>query len=370
VTYRVAFLNKTWNILVVASIIVTVLMYVAFLWAYSMFALTVKKGMYHLLHHMVQMPIVFVCILVMIVLLLATDLCVLYVWHLQKPTEEDEAIQEQVPDAPSNLSLLKQFSAQAMTPSYQVFYTGKCTAACLAMIAFVLFITFLFVSSCSSKITSEPYHDCQEVDGHCSITLDVNEEMRKPLKLFYSMEPFYQNYDAYIKSDVLAYASVFNDTFRIIEAGGLKGSSPLRETGLNWPSDKKVYKKPVGTLPQEVQATTVSDEHLASWMKPGAIPVIKKTYGFLDVDLQIGDKVSIDIDVQYRPEGVTKSVGLMETGRFCTSYRTELEQALMFAVPVCLLFSYLMFKESSGKGSANARECVDVGRFQQPLLPK
>jgi len=208
----------------------------------------------------------------------------------------------------------------------------------------------------------------------CEVEIEVTDEMKKPVYMYYGLTNFYQNHRRYVKSrdesqllgDVKktpntdckpfdemdvdgkkvpivpcgAIAnSLFNDTITLLGKDGNKIN--LTRTGIAWESDKK-YKfrnpeLPEGqTLEQYLNNGTVSppawgkklwqldeedkdnnglqNEDLIVWMRTAAFPNFRKLYRKIDVDLDAGTyKLKIEYNYRVDQFAGTKSIYLSQT---------------------------------------------------------
>jgi len=113
--------------------------------------------------------------------------------------------------------------------------------------------------------------------------------MKEPILVSYSILPFYQNFNGYIRDTQLRYQSLFNDEFQI-------SNHSIQPTSLGWETDAMVLEK-----------YGISDDKPSTlvWMRPAATPLIQKPVGRLcNLDgslasLRKGDKLEITIDMKY-----------------------------------------------------------------------
>jgi len=169
------------------------------------------------------------------------------------------------------------------------------------------------------------YDNVCAVGSVCNITLDITEDMKAPVYLYYRLENYYQNHRRYVKSrndnqlrglpvpdysdlsdcdpyisqgdstdDNLFYfpcgliaKSVFNDTFSLRNSDGVP--ILLRKTGIAWDSDReKKFKNPPDGTPGIRVIADLEDEDFIVWMRTAGLPDFKKLYRIIDQDLPKG----------------------------------------------------------------------------------
>eukprot|EP00928_Gymnodinium_smaydae_P062190 TRINITY_DN4610_c0_g1_i1.p1 TRINITY_DN4610_c0_g1~~TRINITY_DN4610_c0_g1_i1.p1 ORF type:complete len:1745 (+),score=408.37 TRINITY_DN4610_c0_g1_i1:493-5235(+) len=233
----------------------------------------------------------------------------------------------------------------------------------------------------------------------CDLTVKLSAAMSAPIRVLYVVEPFWQNHNAYLKSFLwdeltgkagpsgvvsgkadllretrrrercsakssrltpagdeiypcgLAATSVFNDTFEFL---GLQDK--VDRAGVAWQSDLQRYGNPAGypdgkqwnrtSWLYERYPTSISEElgarseHFITWMRPGALPRIAKSWGFLNVDLAAGETLTIRVGAKFPigpAPGVSKTILL-------TPYSTlgGRNDALGLLLSVSAAFCYLI----------------------------
>jgi len=170
------------------------------------------------------------------------------------------------------------------------------------------------------------YDTVCDVGNVCNITLDVTQEMKGPVFLYYRLENYYQNHRRYVQSRnddqlrgifVSTYSdlsncepyislsdsqsdpqtewylpcgliakSIFNDTFAL-----WSGDTPisLRKDGIAWESDRqKKFKNPPADTPGIRVIPDFEDEDFIVWMRTAGLPDFKKLYRIIDQDLPVG----------------------------------------------------------------------------------
>jgi len=172
------------------------------------------------------------------------------------------------------------------------------------------------------------YDNICDVGQVCNITLNVPQDMKAPVYLYYRLENYYQNHRRYVKSrndnqlrltasmKVPVYSdltdcdpyimmgddennannlyfpcgliakSVFNDTFSL-----WNGDTPilLRKSGIAWESDReKKFKNPPPGTPGYRTIPDLEDEDFIVWMRTAGLPDFKKLYRIIDTDVPKG----------------------------------------------------------------------------------
>jgi len=208
----------------------------------------------------------------------------------------------------------------------------------------------------------------------CEVTIEIEEDMEKPVYMYYGLTNFYQNHRRYVKSrseaqllgkidtkttggDCEPFAtdketgkpimpcgaianSLFNDSISLTKDDN---PIPLIRTGIAWESDKKYkFQNPElpanMTLKQYLMEKTVSppawgtklwdldtetpnnsnnallNEDLIVWMRTAAFPNFRKLYRKIDQKLEKGT-YKLQIDYNYRVDQFagTKSIYLSQT---------------------------------------------------------
>jgi len=193
----------------------------------------------------------------------------------------------------------------------------------------------------------------------CHASVLLKNGMRKPL-LYYALGPFYQNYNSYMKSEVMAEltgkevsqsqrekscvlqtrvdsagrqivpcgmkaTSVFNDTFEVV-------GYDLVFHDIAWKSDVQRYNNPpdypsrpdTSWLYQRYPETIKKEEGVkthafADWMRPSAVPRVWNRYGYLNEHFGPGAVLELKIRSRYPMDtipGGYKVIVLTEYGAF------------------------------------------------------
>lgn len=204
-------------------------------------------------------------------------------------------------------------------------------------IAFIpIGIALLLASNAVMEVTQRYDNNANcPLNGSCTVTLDVPENMNHPVYMYYRLENFYQNHRRYVKSrndaqlrgDVVSkYASLedcdplkslgnsqdpqnfylpcgliawskFNDTFSLKNDNG--SDINLRKDGIAWASDvKQKFNNPPADTPGIRIIPDFEDEDFIVWMRTAGLPNFKKLYRIIDQDLPKGS-YSVQIQNNY-----------------------------------------------------------------------
>jgi hypothetical protein len=173
----------------------------------------------------------------------------------------------------------------------------------------------------------------------CVMRVFVPRNMPAPIWVFFSVAPFYQNFNTYVLSPLnkelaggvataaerkscakstavdsegrqivpcgLQATSVFNDTFEFFD-------SDLDETEIAWASDVKRFRNP-DDYPSRADTSWLStrypllvsteegvdNEHFVTWMRPSALATVEKRYGYLHNSLKAGNNISVRINATF-----------------------------------------------------------------------
>ncbi|XP_022893724.1 ALA-interacting subunit 3-like [Olea europaea var. sylvestris] len=153
-------------------------------------------------------------------------------------------------------------------------------------------------------------------DKTCHRNLTVPKLMKRPIYVYYQLDNFYQNHRRYVKSrsdqqlrnpgdegdtsacepedtahgmpivpcGLIAW-SLFNDTYNFTLNNLLV---TINKTGISWKSDKDHKNIPLS-----------EQEDLIVWMRTAALPTFRKLYGKIEVDLQAGDVINVELQNNY-----------------------------------------------------------------------
>jgi len=190
-------------------------------------------------------------------------------------------------------------------------------------------------------------NDCTSAVGaggvslkNCVVDVMLTKAMKPPILLYYSIAPFHQNYNDYIKSKVnkelmgqqvsqamrekkcvkptretadgqqivpcgMQATSLFNDTFEIV-------NHTIDKNHISWKTDEDRFNNPQdyparpGTswlfqrYPTVVtEAEGVKNEAFVEWVRPSALPRVWKNYGWLHHELPAGQMVKVNINSSF-----------------------------------------------------------------------
>lgn len=170
---------------------------------------------------------------------------------------------------------------------------------------------------------------------NCTVTLEVNEQMKAPVYFYYELHNFYQNHRKYVKSrsdkqlmgndlskDELSECepvvdmedlgriqehlqgakdlkpsapanpcgliakTFFNDTYSISNSSNVQ--IKIHEDEIAWPSDREEKFERVSNNWQEKQWVDVEDEHFMVWMRTAGLPNFRKLWGRIEQDIYPG----------------------------------------------------------------------------------
>eukprot|EP00005_Dracoamoeba_jomungandri_P000098 CAMPEP_0174251914 /NCGR_PEP_ID=MMETSP0439-20130205/1589_1 /TAXON_ID=0 /ORGANISM="Stereomyxa ramosa, Strain Chinc5" /LENGTH=315 /DNA_ID=CAMNT_0015332355 /DNA_START=25 /DNA_END=969 /DNA_ORIENTATION=+ len=167
---------------------------------------------------------------------------------------------------------------------------------------------------------------CEDyLGGMCTITITLDEDMKKPVYFYYKLSNFYQNHRRYVKSrsdaqlrgdTVDSYADLtdcepeiskddehdedslflpcgliakswFNDTFELINSDG--EYIEMRKEGIAWDSDvNNKFHNPGEDAPGIRVIPDFQDEDFIVWMRVAGLPVFRKLYRIIEEDLPKG----------------------------------------------------------------------------------
>jgi hypothetical protein len=257
-------------------------------------------------------------------------------------------------------------------------HTAKSSAVIffLGSMIFFVFGIMLYVENNNQTEVWFRYDDkCdiyKELNIECKITFQVQEDLKKPVFIYYELLNFYQNHRLYVKSksykqlrgdspsstdlknceparynkDFKGYysgktlepddtarpcgliaRSVFNDSIRI-ENYEIDSSDIASDT------EKKMYKSK-----DPSKEWTDMDQHFANWMKIATLPNFRKFYGKIDEDVNKGEKTFYVWD-RFNVEkwDGEKRIVLSTAGRF-GGKNTVLGTVLIVAGVFCFLCS-------------------------------
>jgi phospholipid-transporting ATPase len=182
----------------------------------------------------------------------------------------------------------------------------------------------------------------------CTKTFTIPKTMRQPILVYYSLGPYYQNYNDYLKSEVvpelmgrdvdpavrhakclepvrrtgdkdivpcgMIATSFFNDTFKL-EAQ--HGPIDIDSSNVAWASDVERYTNPPDyrqhrddtswldeRYPDVIGSEGVDNPIFVAWMRPSALNRVWNPYGYISEDLEAGTNVTLTIGLNYPMDSV------------------------------------------------------------------
>jgi len=225
----------------------------------------------------------------------------------------------------------------------------------------------------------------------CNVTMNINKKMKQPVYIYYELDNFFQNHRRYVKSrsdeqlrggkvsssdldlcapeaqvnnlpivpcGLIAW-SLFNDTYTFVSRSN--GPLTVNKKGIAWNSDVK-YKFSSTLLPSNFPNNNVSggstigggsldpssplalDEDLIVWMRTAALPSFRKLWGKIEIDLEAGDTITVDITNLYNTYsfGGKKKV-VLSTTSWLGGKNDFLGFAYLTIGCLCMLLALLFF---------------------------
>lgn len=207
------------------------------------------------------------------------------------------------------------------------------------------------IDSAADKFVFAPCEESFRVNTSktCTLSLEIPKDMKPPIMLFSTLDPFYQNFPPYIESGGtsnawpqltgdfalgsidkqcleaaarvapngetmfpcgLAATSFFNDTYHIRRAADsqdleinnagianlhdmerMANPSNYGATGIEWLFER---------YPHVVRRSEgVANQRFVDWMRPAALPMVMKKMGWLNVSLRKDETVKVTIDSRF-----------------------------------------------------------------------
>ncbi|TKY68553.1 ALA-interacting subunit [Spatholobus suberectus] len=173
----------------------------------------------------------------------------------------------------------------------------------------------------------------------CNRELLVEKRMKSPIYVYYQLDDFYQNHRRYVKSrndnqlrdsgeansvsgcepedyvngtailpcGLIAW-SLFNDTYSFSRNNN---NLTVNKKGISWKSDRE-HKFGSDVFPKNFQNGSIigggrlnesislsEQEDLIVWMRTAALPTFRKLYGKIEVDLEKGDVIHVNLKNNY-----------------------------------------------------------------------
>jgi len=402
VAYRVAFLTATWNAWSWITLAMSLGGYFCFLEVYG--ALKLTPTMYQVPRHILSAPVFWVCVLATLCLQLLVDVVIWLLFNCREDpveTPQGTGAESRQEDGPSEPQLSKAAFLQQELPSFQLVKTKARMVAVLPCLAIVLASLALLVqfSGVRSWIDVKYGQDASgnlEVDvlshgvlrkrGHhaaataprchanvCSFDLVMQQSMAAPVSLYYSVDPFYQNYQYYLKAPTgatLALTNVFNDTFTI---KGLK----IDKTDIAWNTDKAIFSKHWEEYSQNngKDGTVITEDDFDVWMRPGAFANTKKLYGRLDRPLNKDEKLTVEIRWNFPVDGINAVKQLLLTEETSTGIVASaklvgvLWLSAATAAAAFVVSSLLLCAKPSDARQTSRVAALEISDFSDPARP-
>jgi len=201
---------------------------------------------------------------------------------------------------------------------------------------------------------------CNNENENCEFTIDINEELTKPVYVYYQLDGFYQNSRRYINSKSskqlkglsskdeegecsnaqknsemempsiktsidgtdlndnniavpcgLMAKSFFNDTFQF-KNGSNDETIEIDQGGIAFKRDTEIYKNEY----KDLQWQDITDEHFLVWMRPSGLPDPRKLWGKIEKDLHKEDKIKVTVTNNYKLPYIKKKLVLSNTTKF------------------------------------------------------
>lgn len=195
----------------------------------------------------------------------------------------------------------------------------------LALVFFLLGAILVAFSFTVVETKTYRYDNLCPLNSRCTVRFEVEDDMDKPVYLYYRMENFYQNHRRYVNSRSygqlndehvndydqledcfpkisvddednenavflpcgLVAWSTFNDTFVLRRDNKQKIDM---DDDVAWDAEEDLYEDPgSGTKGVRIPAVpSFEDERFQVWMRTAALPNFLKLYGIIDEDLDEG----------------------------------------------------------------------------------
>ena len=246
----------------------------------------------------------------------------------------------------------------------------------LSIILFYVLFSIIFIALgiiiliFSGKIITieQPYNEyCKKKENQdpndenkCIINIDIKEDMKSPIMIYYKLDGFYQNHRRYLKSKSqnqlygksedtgdcgpiyknqdmgfgemksaekepknltlsdnaipcgLMAKTFFNDNFSNWKINN--DTIDVNDKNIAFKKDKDLFKN----YNLSKQWINMEDEHFIVWMRPAGLPNFRKLWGRIENDLKKDDKLSFIIDNKYKVDHYNgdKSIILSTANKF------------------------------------------------------
>ena len=209
-------------------------------------------------------------------------------------------------------------------------------------VIFIILGIVLLIYSAKVKSKEIDYTDCTNIPGTCTKTIVLDEDIDKPVFVYYQLDGFYQNSRRYVKSKNidqlrgesdstddcepaeynkdfgynlsfdnttqlepnqkaipcgLMAKTFFNDTYKILKVeNGANTTVEVKEDNIAFDKDRDLYKKNKYPTRQWMDLT---NEHFIVWMRPSGLPNPRKLWGRIDEDLKKNQQLFFNIQNNY-----------------------------------------------------------------------
>ena len=224
---------------------------------------------------------------------------------------------------------------QQRIPSFQPNYTPKVIYIIFFVLAGVFYVFGFPIYALSTQViqVTKRYDNCiKDLDGFCTLSIEIDEEIPEPVFVYYKLTNFYQNHRLYVRSrsytqlhngdpleteldlckpakynkdfkgwtsnkdldpDDVAYPcgivarSVFNDTFYFT-------GYTVTDDDIVFEVDKEIFKNSDDKKKQWINI----DNRFRSWMKISPFPTFRKLWGIIEKDVKKG-KLEVKVKDNY-----------------------------------------------------------------------
>lgn len=266
-------------------------------------------------------------------------------------------------------------------------------------------ILFILIGSIMAIIASDlfekeaDYTSCST--SWCPVTIDVTEDLKGPVYVYYKLTNFYQNHRRFVKSrddkqlrgqasdldscDPLKNSQATGYTDKLLYPCGLIATSffndeitvsghSLNTDDIIWESDKDKFKDDPDNIyssseftnrtkrgDETISLPAVNDPHLIVWMRTAGLPTFKKLYGIIEGDVKSGElKFSVKNNFDVTSFGGRKSI-VVATTSVLGGKNTFLKWAYIIVGILCLVTAALF----AAKHYTNPRKPGDLSYWEK-----
>jgi hypothetical protein len=263
-------------------------------------------------------------------------------------------------------------------------------------IIFIVIGIIILLSSNSIIEYEQKYNNCSQINGKCSIEIQIDQEMKAPIMVYYQLTNFYQNHRRYVKSKSneqlsgkvllesqvksdcepivlnkdlpngtvslngkaldpnkvahpcgLIARSFFNDYFQLFKKDiSNKTEIKISDKDIAWSADKEMkFKKPEKTddyNPDDNLWIDPTNERFIVWMRPAGLPNFRKLWGRIETDLQTGVYI-LEVDYKYQINFGGDRVFVLSTVNSFGGKNSFLGIAYIVVGGICLVMAVLFF---------------------------